>query len=347
MYYFFISVTSFLLCFLGTFLAKTFFPKLKLIDKPEKYGLKRKPIPYFGGIVIFLSFWIATSFFVDFDQKLFMVFLSSLILILVCFLDDYCGLKWYIRLPVQFLVAAIVIFSGVKIFSITNPFGGVFDLDNIVYVFRFFGQNIEILLLGDLLILFWIVTMINAMNWMDGVNGLPSGLCFIASLTIFFLSRESFHILDQSVVSVLSLILAFVSLAFLFFDFYPAKILMGDSGSMFLGFMIAVLAIFSGVKIATTAIVFGLPLLDFVWVVFRRIFIDKKSPFNGDLRHIHHRLLTAGFSDRQTLLILYFLCASFGAIAVFTVSPMQKLIAILILSSVMLGLGFYVKWKKC
>ncbi|KKP39459.1 MAG: glycosyl transferase, family 4, conserved region, UDP-N-acetylglucosamine:undecaprenyl-P N-acetylglucosaminyl 1-P transferase [Candidatus Peregrinibacteria bacterium GW2011_GWF2_33_10] len=340
-----LSLISFLLCFVATWLAWKIFPKLNLLDRPWKYGLKRKPIPYYGGLVIFSSFWFCAYFFIKFDFKLITVFIASLLLVIISFLDDFLNLKWYLRLATQFLVAIIVILAGLKIFEISNPFGGAILLNQIKIPFMIFNKNLEILLLADLFVMFWMVIMMNAMNWMDGVNGLPSGITVIAALVIFVLSTRNFNIVDQTVTAYLSIILASCCLAFAMFDFYPAKILMGDTGSMFLGFMLAVLAVFSGAKIATTALVFGFPLLDFVWIIFRRIFIDKKSPFKGDLTHIHHRFLKAGLSERQTLLVLYLICASFGAIALFTQNSSQKLLAIFLMILAMIGFGAWV-YKK-
>ncbi len=344
--YILIAAVSFVLSLSGSLFAVKFFPSFGLVDRPHKYGLFRKAIPYYGGLIIYLSFWIAALIFMPFDLKLFGVFIASTLLVLVSFVDDLRNLAWYYRLPVQFVAAFIIIIFGVGILEISNPFGGILLLNQLVVPVTVFGKSLSFVVFADLLVIVWIVIMMNAMNWMDGVNGLPSGLTVIASLVIFFLSREDFHLVNQTGVQNLSLILAFVCLAFWFFDFYPAKILMGDSGSMFIGFMLAVLSVFSGAKIATTALVLGFPLLDFVWVIFRRIFYEKKSPFKGDLKHLHHRFLKLGFSDRQTLFIIYFLCASFGAISLLSSNSTEKLIAIVSMAFVMFILAIWVILRR-
>ncbi|OGJ51514.1 hypothetical protein A2335_02055 [Candidatus Peregrinibacteria bacterium RIFOXYB2_FULL_32_7] len=339
------AIIGFLLSLIGILFALKYFPRLQLLDKPEKYGLTRKPIPYFGGLILYLAFFLTVFLFVDFDMKLWGVFVASTILIFVNFWDDLKALKWYFRLPVQFLVAVIVLATGTGILEISNPLGGVVLLNQIILPIDIFSFHFDFIVLADSLVILWIVVMMNAMNWMDGVNGLPSGLAIISALAIFFLSRENFHLVDQSVVSNLSIILVFVCLAFWLFDFYPAKILMGDTGSMFLGFIIAVLAVLSGAKIATTALVLGFPLLDFVWTILRRVLVEKKSPFKGDLKHLHHRFIKAGFTERQTLFAFYFICTAFGAIALFTSNSTQKLVAILIMVFCMVILGGWVVVK--
>lgn len=323
------SVSAFLITLVLTFLAIKFFPKLGLLDKPEKYGLKRKPIPYFGGLIIFSTFIICSLIFLDFDKHLWGLILGAGLMVSVSFLDDKYGLSPYLRIVVHILAASILIFSGTQIKSISSPFGGGFiDLKNFQVIVAIFT-------------LFWVVGMSNTMNWLDGLNGLPSGVSFIGFLVIFLLSIRPGHTIDQSYVATLSIVMAMASLAFLMFDFYPAKILMGDTGSMFLGFMLASLAIFSGGKIATAFLVMGFPILDAVWVFFRRIF-EKKSPVKGDLKHFHHRLLYAGFSHKKALLINYILCGIFGAAALLLESSVEKMFAIFVLIIIMVCAGAFI-----
>lgn len=172
----------------------------------------------------------------------------------------------------------------------------------------------------------------------------------IAALSLFLLSiRPEIHydIGSQIPVATMSIILFASALAFWFFDFYPAKILMGDTGSMFLGFVLATLAIFSGGKVATAILVMGFPLLDAIWVILRRI-VSGKSPMKGDLKHLHHRFLQIGLSQRKALILIYLLCASFGGIAVF-LEGIQKLYAIIVMGVLMIVMGsiaVYLERKK-
>lgn len=344
------AIFAFVMTFFLTLAALKFFPKFGLMDRPQKYGLKRKPIPYYGGIIIVFVFLLGVFFFVNLDSRL-LGFLSAAVLIAgVSLADDLFGLSPYLRLFVQFLAALILVFSGIGINSISNPFGPAIILDQSSFTFKIEDMVYSFSVLGAFFTILWVVGMINTMNFLDGLNGLPSGVAAIAALTMFLLSiRPGLHY-DPSLqvpVATMSIILFACCLAFWFFDFYPAKILMGDTGSMFLGFVLATLAIFSGGKIATAFLVLGFPILDAFWVIMRRI-IQKKSPFKGDLKHLHHRLLEVGLSDRKALLLIYALCAIFGGIAVF-LEGRQKAYAIISMGILMLivgGFAVYLGRKK-
>lgn len=302
-----------------TFLAIWLFPKFNLIDQPQKYGLKRKPIPYFGGLAIFGSFVICALIFLPFSKEVLGLLAGASLLTLVSFWDDWVGLPVALRLGVQILAAGILLVSGIGITEISNPFGGTLDL--------------QIFWLAEILTIIWVLSIVNAVNWLDGLPGLSSGITVIAALVIFFLaSRPDFHFFDQSAVIVLSAILTGSALAFTLFNFPPPRILLGDTGSILLGFLLAALAIFSGGKIATAALVLGLPILDFGFVIVRRL-LKKRSPFQGDLGHLHHRLLAAGLAKQLTVLIFYVVALIFGLSAIFLANTATKIIAFLILLS--------------
>ncbi len=314
------------------------FPKIGLMDKPHKYGLKRKPIPYAGGVVFYIVFAIICSVFLEWNTALLGVVLGALILGVVNFLDDVRGLSPWPRLGAQGLAALIVVLSGVQVKSLTNPLGGTIDLSGLEVSFGIGEHMVVISIVSLLVTMFWVLAMTNTMNWLDGLNGLPSGVTFIAAVTIFALAvRPDFHYIDQTQTAILAIAVAGMALAFWLFDFAPAKILMGDTGSMFFGFMLAVLAILSGGKIATAFLVMGLPLLDFVWVIARRI-IQGKSPFHGDLRHFHHRLIKAGFSERSSLFVIYAVCSAFGVTALF-LGTAQKVVALVVLAVMVAVIG--------
>ncbi len=167
----------------------------------------------------------------------------------------------------------------------------------------------------------------NAMNWLDGLDGLAGGVGFIGAITLFFLSIS--NLVNQSPLGIISIILAGAILGFLIFNFYPAKIFMGTSGSMFLGFILAVLAIFSGGKIATALLVMGFPILDAVWVIAQRI-KSGKSPFKGDARHLHYKLLEKGWPQKKVVLFIYSICIIFGVSAILF-QNINKLFALAIL----------------
>ncbi len=304
--------TAFILTFSLALVALWLFPKLGLMDRPQKYGLTRESIPYYGGLVMVLAFALCILLFVPWSPQLLGVLLGLSLIVIVSFLDDMFMVHPFVRLGVQSFAAIIVALSGVGIRSITNPFGGVFLLDQLQ--FSFLGQ--PVLILSLIFTVIWIVFVVNSMNFFDGVPGLLSGVSFIASLVLFLLSLRTGHIIDQTQLVYLSSILVGICGAFVLFDFPVPKILMGDTGSMFLGFLLAVSAMFAGGKIATVLIVLGIPLLDAVWSTLRRIF-HGQSPFHGDLNHLHHRLLRAGLSERQVVLIMIFMSAVFGFITLF------------------------------
>lgn len=301
-----------------------FFPKLKLLDRPHEYGLSRAPIPYSGGIIFFIVFLAAAFLFVDITKPIAGVILAALLITVVSFFDDRVKLSPWLRLSAQILAGIIVIFAGVKIQIINNPFGAPFLLDSIQ--FEILGQKIW--LFSALAIMAWLVLMMNVMNWLDGIPGLASGISTIAQIALFILSIQQFHIVDQSAVVTISSVLAASTLAFLLFDFPPPKILMGDAGSMFLGFMLGVLSILAGGKLATALLIMGFPVLDAFWVILRRV-LRGESPLRGDYSHFHHRLLRVGLSEKKALALNYTFCIAFAAIALALHSAFTKFLAFL------------------
>jgi len=336
-----IFIFSFVLCLLFVFLATKIFPKIGLMDRPEKYGLKRAPIPYYGGIAIYFAFLISLIVFVPFDIRVVGLLVSGTLIFLLGFFDDKFSLSPFLRLFVQFLAAGILVIFGIGVLSIKLPFLGSIDFTSIKFSFSILNFNTVIYLFGAFFTVFWILAIINAMNFVDGISGLNSGVSSIAAFVIFILSiHPGIHEnpAGQFSVAMIALILSALALAFFIFDFYPPKILMGDSGSTFFGFMIAALAIFSGGKVATAFLVLGLPILDMVWVVLRRIF-SGQSFWRGDLKHLHHRLLGIGLSERVAVLSYLLIVAVFGLMAVCFVNTNQKFFIVIGLFILMLLLG--------
>jgi len=323
------ALIAFVSVFVLTLLGIYFFPKWRMLDRPKKYGLKREPIPYYGGILFFVPFVILVLVFGGVAKEILGFLIAAFLIAMTGLLDDKFDISPWVRIFVQIVSGLVLAIFGMGILSITNPFGGVIDL-NVINVYG-------IPLLGALFTVFWVVLVTNTMNFLDGVPGLSSGVSFISSLTIFFLSvRPGIHadIASQHTVAVISIVLAFCCLAFLIFDFPPAKILMGNVGSNFLGFALAALAIFSGGKVATAFLVLGVPILDAAWVVLKRISEGKKPWKGGDYKHLHHRLLALGLSEKNVLFVIYTFCLIFGVVAVLCTNAKQKffvLIGLLIL----------------
>ncbi len=331
--YWWIALSSFLLTLVLALFALRMFPRWGLMDRPHRYGLSRKSIPYYGGLVIFLSFLLSVFIFVPITKAVVGLLVGATLIVVVGFLDDLLGLSPFIRLFVQLLSALILVFAGIGIYSINFPFLGVLD-----FSYPIVGG---IMVVSAVFTVLWVMTLVNVMNFVDGISGLSSGVAFVSGLTIFFLSiNPSLHadISSQVGVATIALILALTGLAFLIFDFPKPRILMGDTGSTFLGFVIATLAIFSGGKVATAFLVLGIPILDMVWVVLRRVFSGKKF-WEGDLKHLHHRLMDLGFSERQVVILYLFITAFFGFAAVLLVSSQQKFFMIISLAVLMLLLA--------
>lgn len=345
------ALSAFALTVLSILIALKVFPKLGLIDNPAKYGLKRKPIPYPGGILLYLVFLVLALMFFEPTMKLLGLLAGGGFLVLVSFIDDRISLPVSLRIFVQIAVGVIMVASGIGIETITNPFGGYFDLSHIQLTLSFGSAGYTIVLFSALFTIAWIVLLVNTMNWLDGIPGLVSGITVLASLTLFFLSISD--LVNQPEIATMAIIVAMIAFAFWIFDFHPPKILLGDSGSMFFGFLLAMLAIFSGGKIATAFLILGFAILDALYVIVHRIF-SKRAPWKGGewdkyrkAVHLHHRMLQFGFSERQVLVAIYILSAIFGVTALF-VGTRGKFWAIvaLAIASFILGLVLRVKRRK-
>ena len=327
------------------YLAKTY----GLVDDPILHNhpakLHKKCVPRAGGVPIFIAFLMATLLVLPISQKLLGIILGGFVLIIAGVLDDKFDLKPWFKFGAQILAVLIVVSSGIGISFITNPFysfggwgeslGDVIRLDKLRLFFDFFGRH-SIVVLADLFALFWIVWVINMVNFSAGVDGQMPGIVLITLLVIFVASLR-FYPGDQNqlIVSKITLIGAGATLGFLFYNFYPAKIFPGDSGSYFLGFLVAVAAILSGAKVGTAILVMAVPLIDGVFTVIRRI-VAGTSPFLGDRGHLHHRLMEMGFGQRRVALFYWLLCAILGAIALILPSS-EKIFAGVVVAIIILG----------
>jgi len=323
------ALLAFTFSLLGILLSLRYFPKWGIVDRKEDHSIHRKIGVRAGGLSIFVGFLIAISIYYPIDLRFIGVLSAAALVVIVNFIDDAKNISRYWRLFFDIVVALIVIGFGVGIENITKPFGGVIDLS--VGTFNFYG--IEISPLADFLAMVWIVGVMNVMNWLDGLDGLAGGVAGIASLTLFGLSLLPF--VYQPEMALVAITLFGAIMGFLPFNFYDGRIKLGDTGSKFLGFMLAVTAILNQGKVATFFLVLGLPILDAAWVILRRIFVERRSPFKGDTGHFHHRLLRAGFSRRKTVLILWAIAAMFGVLALVLSNATEKLIALVSMTVVL------------
>ena len=349
MQYFLPAISALSLTILSTLIALKVFPKLGLLDNPKKYGLKRKAIPYPGGILLWIIFVLLALIFFEPTIKLIGLLFGSGLLVLISFIDDRVSLPAGLRLGIQILVALIMVVAGIGVETITNPFGGYIALDQIKFILEFGGTDMTIMAFSGIFTLIWILLIVNTMNWMDGIPGLTSGITFIGCITLFLLSITD--LVNQPESATLALIVAMIAIGFWIFDFFPPKILIGDSGSMLFGLLLAVLAIFSGGKIATAFLILGFPIMDAIYVIVHRIY-NKQAPWKGGewdkerkAVHLHHRMLQFGMSERQVLFSIYALAGSFGIAALFlgTTGKFWAIITIFFLSFL---LGILLRVKK-
>jgi len=274
----------------------------------DKTGGRRKhsgDISRLGGLGIITAFWSAVflSGSLVFDSLKIGLVVSSVLIFIFGIWDDLKELSWKKQLAFQILIALIMIMSGLTVDYIANPWGGKeFRLDSL----SVYGYPV----LSSVFIVLWIVGFMNVVNWLDGLDGLAGGVGAIASFTLFALSISD--LVNQPPLAILAVALTGALLGFLYFNLPPARIFMGSSGSLFLGFTLAVLAIFSGGKIATVFLVMGFPILDSVWVIYRRMKAGK-SPFRGDRSHLHYQLLDVlRWPPRKILLFIYLISSTFG-----------------------------------
>jgi len=338
--YFISFIVTFLLAVFLTGLVRRLALKWRVVDEPtEPRKIHKKPMPLLGGLAIFLSFFAVLGYYIFFTDKLLGseivvknligVFLGGALLMIGGFLDDKYKLKpkYQIIWPIAAVIAVIV--SGVGIDQITNPFGGLLHLDSWQkIIFWWDGIPYKITILADLFTFVWLMGMMYTTKFLDGLDGLVSGVSTIGAIIIFFVSLMAE--VAQPGTAMLSIIFAGACAGFLVWNFNPAKIFLGEGGSLFTGFILGVLSIIAGGKIATTLLIMGLPILDAAIVIIRRLISRPRSLVLADQKHLHFRLLDAGMTQRQAVFSLYFVTLAFGTSTLFLKSG-GKVFALVVL----------------
>lgn len=313
-------LVAFLLAAGCTWLARRFAVHFGILDRPDSERKKhRRPIPLLGGVALFVSFWALVAFVALYakpygitllNHKLWAVFCGSVILMVLGICDDKRSLSPWLRLGITALAVLVTILGGLHLDKVTNPFGGVLTLES-GRIATPWGPFFAV---ADVLVFVWLMGMMYTTKLLDGLDGLATGVVAIGSLIIFCLTMtKAFY---QPNVGLLALILAGCCLGFLLFNFSSATIFLGEAGSLFIGFMLGVLAIISGGKVATAFLVLAVPILDVLRVMYLR-FRHGQSVFKGDRRHLHFALLDKGLSERQVVLFFYLTAAVFGSAALF------------------------------
>ncbi|MEZ4210491.1 MAG: MraY family glycosyltransferase [Patescibacteria group bacterium] len=295
--------------------------KFSLFDMPGGRHLHASPTPRLGGLAIYVGILLAALILLGITPQLVGVYLGMTIVFIIGYLDDRYSLPPAVKLSGQILAASVLVLFGNTITNLTNPFGG-----NILL-----PVGIDVLLT-----IFWTVLIINAINFLDGLDGLASGVSAIAATSIAVLSL--FAIVNQPDTAILSAAVLGATLGFLVYNWYPARIFMGDSGSHTLGFMLAALSIISGSKLATAGLVLGLPIIDLIWSSIRRI-RSGNTPWTPDQQHFHHRLLEIGRSQRMVVIVFYLISTLFGIIALAS-GTLVKIISFFLVAVLMWWLAY-------
>ena len=333
------GLATFLLTVAFTPLVSIWAKKYGFSDNPKTHKhpaiLHKTTIARAGGLAIWLAILPIILITLPLDKKILGIILAGSLAVFVGTLDDKYEVSPYLRLLSNFAVAAIVVAAGIGITAITNPFGGMIKLDTLRLTFDFFGPH-SILVWADLFALFWIVFVMNMLNWSSGVDGQLAGIVIIVALTLMFVSLK-FLPTDpgQKTTAAICAITVGASFGFLIFNWHPAKIFPGY-GATVLGFLIAVLAILSSGKVATALLVLAVPTIDSFITIGRRIW-QRKIPVWGDRAHFHHLLLDLGLSQRQVALFYWTICAILGAISL-SLESLGKLFALLLLAFLVGGI---------
>lgn len=300
--YFLTFLLAFFVTYFTTPVVKKFASAIKAFDMPNDRKVHVLPVPRLGGLAIYLGFMmavaagfsLAASGGTDIDLRTIGgILLGASLLLLVGVVDDVRTLRPTTKLVWQIIATGLIIFFGVEINFITNPFNGLLAIG---------ALSIPLTLL-------WVVGVTNAINMIDGLDGLAAGVTAISCMALFFVALRT----HQIGAAFLMLALGGAVLGFLRYNFFPASVFLGDSGSMFLGFILAASAIIGVLKttlvvaLIVPVLILGVPIFDTLFAIGRRL-KSGKHPFEADNKHIHHMLLRAGFNKREAVLSIYIAC---------------------------------------
>lgn len=313
-----------------------------LINKHVK-TLHKKPVPRGGGVIVYLSIAITSLFFLEIDKYLLAILASGLLIVLIGVWDDVKNIHPLIRLCSNLLAALIVVGAGIGIAYVSNPFGpGVIHLNQPQLSLFIFDKWRNIWIIADMLAVVFIVWNMNIINWSSGLPGQMPGLVAISCSFIGLLSTRFIDDPTQFSTILLCFITAGAYAGYLFWNWQPQRSMPGYGGSTLAGFMMAVLAILSGAKVATMLMVLAVPTADAIFTIARRIKAGK-SPFFGDRGHMHHKLIDVlGWSQIQVA-IFYWACSLLLGLLSLYLNTWQKMSTMFIVF--LLVFGFLI-WAK-
>ncbi|GAA0121282.1 MAG: undecaprenyl/decaprenyl-phosphate alpha-N-acetylglucosaminyl 1-phosphate transferase [Clostridium argentinense] len=307
--------------------------KLNAIDVPnDPRRIHKKPTPRMGGVAIYIAFVIGVVLNMsNFSIQDLGLLIGATVIVIGGMIDDVKDLRPRYKLVFQIVAAVILIVFGLKITLVTNPLNSG-------------GSFLNLGLLGIPLTIIWVIGITNAFNLIDGVDGLAAGVGFISSVTLFIVSVIN----GRGDAAFLTAILSGAIIGFLPYNFNPARIFMGDTGSQLLGFLLAAISIDGAIKSATALVIavpllaLGLPIYDTLFAMIRRK-VNGKPIMQADKGHLHHRLLGLGLTQRQVVLIMYLISAILGGIAIIAMQISSKK-AYFLLASVVTFIAF-IAWE--
>lgn len=307
--------------------------KLGRVDTPDARKVHTVPIPRLGGVAIFLGFcvavatveWLTPGQLFPRSGPFEGLVAGAAMIFGLGIADDLKPLPAKFKLLVQIAAAGLAVYLGVRIDFLSNPTGGLILLSPMVAV---------------PLTVFWLVGITNTINLIDGLDGLAGGVSLIAASTTALIAWQT----HQIAITLLALALMGATIGFLRYNWNPAKIFMGDSGSLFLGFTLAALSVIGVLKLVATAalivpvLILGVPIFDTAFAIVRRA-LQRRPIFSPDRGHLHHRLLGLGFSQRRAVLIIYGICLLLGGLAL-TLTGIREGMVVLMTAVGMIAWGF-------
>ena len=330
-------ILSVVVAYFATPLVKTLAYKIGAIDVPkDNRRMHKEPIPRLGGLAIFLAFLFAALIFSDIDRQMQGILLGAVMIVILGVLDDIMTLRALPKFLVQIAAAAVAVYHGCTIQFISNP--NVFS-------------NISYINLGWLSVpvtIIWIVAITNAVNFIDGLDGLAVGVSAISTGSLLVVAL----MVGEGNIAIILMALLGSCLGFIPYNKNPAKIFMGDTGATFLGYILATLSIqglfklYAIISFAVPFLILGIPIFDICFAFLRRI-AKGQNPMVADRGHVHHRLIDMGFNQKQAVAIAYMLTAILGLAAVLLTTSGELKALILIGAVIIVGyIGMRIIFKK-
>ena len=316
-------VVALVVALVSTPVVKNLAIRVKAVDVPKDgRRMHDHPIPRMGGLAIFLGFLLSVLLFLELDSQMRGMLLGAVIIVVLGIFDDIYSLRAMFKLVVQIVAALVAVLSGNVIEAISNP--NVFSSD-LYWELGWLKIPVTVI---------WIVAITNAVNLIDGLDGLACGVSTISSMTLLVIAL----VVSEADVAILMAALAGGCLGFLPYNMNPAKIFMGDTGSTFLGYILAVVSIqglfkfYTVISFAVPFLMLGLPIFDTCFAFIRRI-AHGQSPMHADRSHVHHRLIDMGFNQKQAVAVLYVVSAILGlsAVVLTTSGPVKAMLLLMAL----------------